>query len=103
MEVALIVYVIFASAMVVWCSIPRTRPTMNYVTISGTILNCLRNWNDGLVVVDLRKRGKNAIQGALSVSVDQLPLPLRWIPPRTTLVLCGASEAVLRSGRSQWP
>ena len=56
------------------------------------MLNCLRKWNDDLVVVELRSIGKRMAQGALNVPVDQLQLLLRWIPPRTTLVLCGASE-----------
>ena len=34
-------------------------------------------------------------QDALNVSADQLPLLLRWIPRRTALVLCGASELTL--------
>lgn len=98
MEVAVILYVIAAVAMVVWCSIPRAEPSVNYVMISRTMLNCLRKWNDDLVVVELCRKGKNAIQGALSVPGNQLPLLLRWMPPRTTLVLCGASEAVLHRG-----
>jgi len=96
MEVALTLYVIFATAALIWCSIPRTKPSVNYVRISRTMLSCLRKWNDDLVVVQVRSTGKPVVQGALNVSADQLPLLLRWIPPRTTLVLCGASEAVLR-------
>jgi len=59
------------------------------------MLNCLRKWNDDLVVVQVRTTGKRVTQGALNVSVDQLPLLLRWIQPRTTLVLCGATELTL--------
>ena len=67
---------------------------MNYVTISRTMLNCLRQWNDDLVLVEVRGARRCVIQGALNVSPDQLPLLLRWIPARTTLVLCGASEVL---------
>jgi len=95
MEVALTLYVIFATAALIWCSIPRTKPSVNYVRISRTMLNCLRKLNDDLVVVQVRSTGKRAAQGALNVPADQLPLLLRWIPPRTTLVLCGASELTL--------
>lgn len=94
MEVALTLYVIFAIAVVIWCSIPRTRPSVNYVTISRTMLSCLRQWNDDLVVVEVRSTRRCVSEGALSVPADQLPLLLRWIPPRTTLVLCGASEVL---------
>ena len=95
MEIALTLYVIFATAALIWCSIPRTKPSVNYVRISRTMLNCLRKWNDDLVVVQVRSTGKQVAQGALNVPADQLPLLLRWIPPRTTLALCGASELTL--------
>jgi len=98
MEVAIILSLISAIALVVWCSISRTEPSVNYVMISRTMLNCLRKWNDDLVVVELHRRGDSVIKGALSVPADQLPLVLRWIPPRTTLVLCGASKALLDRG-----
>jgi hypothetical protein len=58
------------------------------------MLNCLRQWNDDLVVVEVRGARRYVIQDALNVSPDQLPLLLRWIPPRTTIVLCGASEVL---------
>jgi hypothetical protein len=95
MEIAFTLYVIFATAALIWCSIPRTKPSVNYVRISQTMLNCLRKWNGDLVVVELRSIGKRMAQGALNVPADQLPLLLRWIPPRTTLVLCGASESTV--------
>jgi hypothetical protein len=95
MEVALTLYLIFATVALIWCSIPRTKPSINYVRISQAMLNCLRQWNDDLVVVEVRNTGKRLIQGALNVPADQLPLLLRWIPPQTTLVLCGPSEVVL--------
>ena len=95
MEVALTLYVIFATAALIWCSIPRTKPSVNYVRISRTMLNCLRRWNDGVVVVQVGSTGKRVAQGALNVPADQLPLLLRWIPPRTTLVLWGAREITL--------
>lgn len=94
MEVALILYVIFAIAAVIWCSIPRTISSVNYITISRTMLRCLKQWNDDLVVVEVRSTRRYISQGALNVPADQLPSLLRWIPPRTTLVLCGASEVL---------
>lgn len=99
MEVALTLYVIFATAAVTWCSIPRAKPSVNYVRISRTMLNCLRQWNDDLVVVEVRSTGKRVVQGALNVPLDQLPLLLRWIPPRTTLVLSGAGEVLRCSNK----
>src|SRR5262249_10817372 len=87
--------VIFATVALIWCSMPRTKPSVNYVRISRTMLSCLRKWNDDLVVVQVRSTGRSVAQGSLNVSADQLPLLLPWIPPRTTLVLCGASELTL--------
>jgi len=95
MEIALAVYVIFATTLLIWCSIPRTNPSVKYVRISRTMLNCLRKWSDDLVVVQVRSTGKEMAQDALNVPADQLPLLLRWIPRRTSLVLCGASELTL--------
>ena len=100
MEVALTLYTIFAIVVVIWCSIPRTRPSVNYVTISRTMLNCLRQWNDDLVVVEVRGARRCVIQDALNVSPAQLPLLLRWIPPRTTIASAGRAKyhgAVARS------
>ena len=98
MQVVLTVYVIFAIAVVIWCSIPRPRPSVNYVTISRTMLSCLRQRNDDLVVVEARSGRRSVSQAMLSVPADQLTLLLGWIPPRTTLVLCGASEVLRRRG-----
>jgi hypothetical protein len=95
MGVVLILYSIFASAVLVYCSTSRIKPSINYVTISRAILDDLRRWCGDLLVVALRERGKHVISGALSVPADQLPGLLRRIPPRTTLVLCGRSELEL--------
>ena len=94
MQVVLTLYVIFAVAIVIWCSIPRARRSVNYVMISRTMLNCLRRWNDDVILVEVRSARRSVSQRALNVPADQLPLLLRWIPPRTTLVLCGASEVL---------
>jgi len=95
MEIALILYVIFATVALIWCSTPRTKPSVNYVRISRTMLSCLKKWNDNLVVVQVRSTGKRVAEGALDVPAEQLPQLLRWIPRRTTLVLCGANELTL--------
>ena len=96
MEIALTLYVILAIVVVIWCSVPRTRPSVSYVSICRTTLNCLRQWNDDVVVVDVCDARKRLIQGALNVPPHQLPLLLRWLPQRTTIVLCGASEILQR-------
>lgn len=95
MEVALILYGVFAGAVVVWCTIHRGRPHVNFVAISREMLADLMRSHDDLVVVELRKSEITGIPGALSVPFDQLQGFLRWMPSRTTLVLCGANEVAL--------
>jgi hypothetical protein len=95
MEVAFILYGVFAGAVVVWCTLHRVRPHVNYVAISRVALAELMPSHDGLVVVELRRSETTGIPGALSVPFNQLQGLLRWMPPRTTLVLCGANEVEL--------
>jgi hypothetical protein len=91
MVVALILYGVCVSAVLVWCTTSRS-PSVNYLPISMAKLDDLRRWRKDLVVVELHRRAMRAIPGALSVRADELAALLRWIPPRTTLVLCGTKE-----------
>lgn len=68
---------------------------MHYVAISRSILGQMIRCRHNLVVIELRRTTERVISGALNVSTDQLGGILRWIPPRTTLVLCGTSEVAL--------
>ena len=91
MVVALILYGVCVSAVLVWCTTSRS-PSVKYLPISMAKLDDLRRSRKDLVVVELHRRAMRAIPGALSVRADELAALLRWIPPRTTLVLCGTKE-----------
>ena len=91
MVVALILYGVCVGAVLVWCTTSRS-PSVNYLPISMAKLDDLRRWRKDLVVVELHRRAIRAIPGALSVRADELAALLRWMPPRTTLVLCGRKE-----------
>jgi hypothetical protein len=95
MLVVLILYAILASAVLVRCSTSETRASLHYVAISRSILGHLIRCCHNLVVIELRRTTERVISGALNVPTDQLEGILRWIPPRTTLVLCGTSEVAL--------
>ncbi len=87
MVVALILYGVCVSAVLVWCTTSRS-PSVNYLPISMAKLDDLRRWRKDLVVVELHRRAIRAIPGALSVRADELAALLRSIP----LVLCGTKE-----------
>jgi hypothetical protein len=70
MVVALILYGVCVSAVLVWCTTSRS-PSVNYLPISMTKLDDLRRWRKDLVVVELHRRAIRAIPGALSVRADE--------------------------------
>ena len=103
MEVVLILYGVFMGAVVILCTVQRGRPAVNYVAISRAVLDDLMGRRNDLVVVELRGNYQGLIPGALFVPIDQLQGVLRWMPPRTTLVLCGSSEVALRHDKIEMP
>jgi hypothetical protein len=97
MEVALILYSVFAGAVVIWCRVQRGRPSVNYVAISRAVLVDLMRCRDDLVVVELRRSEKGVIPGALNLPIDQLQGLLRWMPPLTWVSSSGDGKTVRRS------
>lgn len=98
MELLLILYSIFASSVLIWCTLlepqqVEAKQVVRYVEISSRLFNDWRQARSDLVVIDLRDRARNIIGGALNVLPGQLDGLLRWIPPKTTLVFCGIREA----------
>ena len=88
----LIVYAIFAATILIWLLIPKARFPINYVRISRETLEDFRQWRDDLVVIQLGGTRNGAGSEALIVRPSQLKGLLRWLPPKTMLILCSASE-----------
>jgi hypothetical protein len=95
MGLGLIVYGVFATIVLVFCTISRVGPRALYIGISMEQLKDLVRKREDLVVVYLRETGHGTISDALRVPVEELKGFLRWVPPRSTLVLCGWNEAAL--------
>ena len=93
MGVALIVYGVFATLVVVFCTIPRVGPRVEYIGISMATLKDLGRTREDLVVVNVGVSGYPMVSEALRVPAEELTGFLRWVPRRTTLVLCGWNEA----------
>jgi len=91
-EVTLILYSIFAIAVLV--SITASRVKVKYITISTVTLESLIRRCDNLLVIELLEANNGVIPGALLVPADQLSGLLRWVPPGSTLVLSDLQEAM---------
>jgi hypothetical protein len=103
METLLIVYTIYASALLIWSTSrgnkdlrpagthPASRGRVDYVTIPTFLL---REWiacAENLVVFDLhsdseRNTGQERFPGMLMTSMSDLRILLKWIPPMSTVV-----------------
>lgn len=101
MELMLILYCIFASSVLIWCTLLEPKPAkpkqaVHYVVISPLLLNDWTRTRADVVAIDLR-RGQtgNIIEEALNVLPSQLDGLLRWIPPKTRLVFSGMRETEL--------
>ena len=95
MGLALIAYGVFATTVLVFCTISRVGPRASYIGISMETLKDLMRKREDLVVVDLRGTGHGTISDALRVPVEELKGFLRWVPQGSTLVLCGWNEAAI--------
>lgn len=98
MELLLILYSIFASSVLIWCTLQQPnqvepKQLVHYVVISAPLFHDWRRAHSDLVAIDLRDQVNDPITGALHVLPNQLGGLLRWIPPKTTLALCGIREA----------
>jgi hypothetical protein len=109
METALMVYTIYASAVLIWstsrgkndvraaCTHPSSKSEIDYVSVPGFLL---RDWierSGNLIVFDLRDDSeRNAAQQSfpemLVTSTSDLHNLLKWLPPESTVVFsCGDS------------
>jgi hypothetical protein len=110
METALMVYTIYASAVLIWstsrghnnnngvraaCNHPSSKSEIDYVAIPGFLL---RDWierSGNLVIFDLsadrqRSADDERFPEMLVTSISDLPNLLKWLPPASTVVFsCG--------------
>jgi|SRR5580692_8265111 hypothetical protein len=113
METLLIVYTIYASALLIWstsrghkdlcpaCTHPASKGRVDYVTIP---IFLLREWiacSENLVVFDLhsdseRNTRQEGFPGMLMTSMNDLRILLKWIPPRSTVVFSCCDDDVER-------
>jgi hypothetical protein len=107
MENILILYVICASALVIWstlarddglrqrCGRPASKSTISYIAIPSFLLHEWAKCYPELVIFDVRTvTERNArhedIPRSLTVSKGDLPNLLKWLPPNSMVALsCG--------------
>jgi hypothetical protein len=107
METVLILYAICASALVIWstlsrndslrqrCSHPASKSRISYVAVTTFFLHEWAKCYPDLVIFDLctdseRNARHENIPWSLTVSKADLPNLLKWLPPKSTVVLsCG--------------
>lgn len=89
MEVAIMLYSVWASAFTIWCSL---QTNLDYVMISDTLLHKWQSERENLIVIDLLTKAKERVDGgaldSVEVSEHELVGLLQWIPPKSTLVVC---------------
>ena len=95
MGLPLIIYAVFATVVLVSCTISRVGRRTEYIGISIETLNDLARKRDDLIVVDLRKTGYETISNSLRVPAEELKGFLQWVPEHSILVLCGLKEVAL--------
>src|SRR5215831_18926191 len=82
----LIIYAVFATVVLVSCTISRVGRRTEYIGISIETLNDLARKRDDLIVVDLRKTGYETISNSLRVPAEELKGFLQWVPEHSILV-----------------
>jgi hypothetical protein len=89
MGAALIVYGVFATLVLVSCTISPLGPRVQYIWISKATLKDLGRTREDLIVVNVGVSEYSMVSEALRVPAEELKGFLRWVPHRSTLVLCG--------------
>ena len=104
METVLILYVICASALLIWSTLSRddgllkrcgqsaSKSRIDYVAIPSFLLHEWAKCYPDLVIFDVcadseRSARPEGIPGSLTVSQSDLPNLLKWLPPKSTVVL----------------
>lgn len=93
MAFVLVLYISVVVVLLGWCSMQGKGAVVRCIPISRAILEFLGDQRDDLVIINLGERGTEVLSGALSIPIYELADMLRWLPPKTTLVLC-ATEPI---------
>jgi hypothetical protein len=87
--IIVVTYSVCASALLIWCSV---RTNLSYVAISHAELNIWRIARQNLIVIDLVPKSTGwhyrRTLDSLEVSEGELAGVLRWLPPKSTVVVC---------------
>ncbi len=93
MKTILIMYVVYATVVLVWSSLNYSDAGLRHLVISAALLVLKTN----RIIIDLRptqpgSRAVTRIPDALVVSRAEFSNLVHWTPPGATLVLCERSE-----------
>ena len=101
MEIALVVFVLYACSVLIWCSL--NDEWTKAMLISPTLLQDWRESRSDMIVFELHPEGTFSTTGCvedefLSVTPSGLQALMAWIPSGSTVVLCnhGVSSRSVR-------
>jgi len=91
MELGLIAYVLYASSILIWCSVQDDCVNVNLVS-TGLLQQWLGSRSD-LIVFELQPERRSGpadhtSEDFLTVTPSELAAMMDWIPPDSTLVFC---------------
>jgi hypothetical protein len=90
MGIALVGFVVYAIAILVWCSFRK--PSVEHVLVSAAVLQRWAQVRSDLIIFELHPDGAcrphPVSSDVLTATPSSLKSLLEWIPPCTTLVMC---------------
>ena len=97
METIFVIYVLYASAVLIWSSLSPSRVGLRRIIISPALLKEGVVLGADPIIIELRParpdlRPVSSIPGALVVSSAELGSLVHWTPPGATLVFCEQGE-----------
>jgi hypothetical protein len=97
METIFVIYVLYASVVLIWSSLTQSREGLRHIIISPALLKEGGVLAADPIVIELRPalpglRPGAGIPGALVVSSAELSSLVHWTPPGATLVFCEHGE-----------
>jgi len=97
MTTVLVIYVLYASVVLIWSSVDQSNVGIRHLVISAALLEEGAVLGTDPIVIELRgvqpgPQRVSRIPGSLVVSRSELNSLVRWAPPCTTLVFCERGE-----------